>query len=77
MFRLDRLIRRDMILRDVEPRHPEAIPIFEPFRFSPVCDACDIETGARNKRFHFPNAAEAPDQAAFGLKADTGDHVSI
>ena len=38
MFRFDQLIRRDMIVRDVKQRHPETVPLFEQFRFHPVCD---------------------------------------
>ena len=44
MFRFDQLIRRDMIVRDVRQRHPVTAPLFEQFRFHPVCDDCDIGT---------------------------------
>lgn len=47
MLRFDRLIRGDMIIRDVKQQHPETVPLFEQFRFRTVCDDCDIATAAR------------------------------
>jgi hypothetical protein len=75
MFRFDRLIRRDMIVRDVKQRHPETIPIFEGFHFRTVCDDCDIETGARKNGYHTQDVVDALNQAAFGSKADTEEHA--
>jgi hypothetical protein len=46
MFRFDRLIRRDMTVRDVKQRYPATVPVFEQFHFRPVCDDCDIATAA-------------------------------
>jgi hypothetical protein len=66
MFRFDRLIRRDMIVRDVKQRYPQTAPIFESFGFHPVCDDCDIATGARRSGVNPTDVVEALNQAAFG-----------
>ena len=66
MFRFDRLIRRDMIVRDVKQRYPETIPVFERFGFHPVCDDCDIATGARRSGVNVADVLDAVNQAAFG-----------
>jgi len=71
MFRFDRLIRRDMIVRDVKQRHPETIPIFERFGFHPVCDDCDIATGARRSGMNIGEVLDAVNQAAFGSASRT------
>jgi hypothetical protein len=76
MFRFDRLIRRDAIIRDVKHSHPQAIPIPGPFRFRPAYDGCDIDTVARKNGFNSPDVAQALNPAAFGLKADTENHAS-
>ncbi len=76
MFRFDRLIRRDMIVRDVKRSHPQTIPVFEQFGFRPACDDCDIETGARKVGLNSLDVVEALNQAAFGPKAETEDHAS-
>lgn len=77
MFRFDQLIRPDMIIRDVKQRHPETLPIFEQFRFRYTCDDCDIESVARKNGLNSLDVVEALNQAAFGPKADTGEHASI
>jgi hypothetical protein len=76
MFRFDQLIRPDMIIRDVKQRHPETRTIFEQFRFRDSCDDCDIETVARKNGLNSPDVVDALNRAAFGFKADTGEHVS-
>ena len=75
MFRFDQLIRRDMIVRDVKQKHPETVPIFEQFRFHPVCDDCDIATVARKNGLDLGLVIQALNQAAFG-PAGTEDHGS-
>ncbi len=75
-FRFDRLIRRDMIIRDVKRSYPQTIPIFEQFCFRPACDDCDIETVARRNGLNCLDVVEALNQAAFGPKADTEHHAS-
>ena len=64
-----------MVIRDVKQRHPETIPIFEQFRFRPVCDDCDIETAARKNGVNLLDVVEALNDAAFGPKADTEKHA--
>ena len=76
MFRFDQLIRRDMIIRDIKRSYPQTIPIFDPFRFRPACDGCDIDTVARKNGLNSPDVVENLNQAAFGLKADTENHAS-
>ena len=75
MFRFDQFIRRDMIVRDVKQRHPETVPLFEQFRFHPVCDDCDIGTVARKNGLNLADVLEALNQAAFGPRAETGEHA--
>jgi len=76
MFRFDRLIRRDMVVRDIKRSYPQTIPVFEQFRIRPACDDCDIETVARKNGINSLDVLEALNQAAFGSKADTEDHGS-
>jgi hypothetical protein len=75
-FRFDRLIRRDMLVRDVKSSYPQTIPIFEQFQFRPACDDCDIETGARKNGLNPLDVVDALNRAAFGPKADTQLHAS-
>jgi hypothetical protein len=76
MFRFDQLIRRDMIVRDVKQRFPLTIPLFEQFRFHPVCDDCDIGTVARKNGLNIPDVVAALNEAAFGTQAETEEHAS-
>jgi len=76
MFRFDRLIRRDMIVRDVKLRHPLTVPIFEQLRFHPVCDDCDIGTVARKNGLSLPEVLAALNEAAFGPQAEAGEHAA-
>jgi hypothetical protein len=77
MFRFDHLIRPDMIVRDVKQRHPKTLPVSEQFRFRAVCEGCDIENVARKNGLNSPDVVGAPNQAAFGPKADTGEHAIL
>ena len=74
MFRFDRLIRRDMIVRDVKQRHPETVPIFEQLHYRQACDDCDIETVARKNGIKVQDVLETLNRAAFGPK-ETEDHA--
>ena len=47
MFRFDRLIPPDMLIRDVKQQYPITTKVLEEFGFRSICDDCDIETGAR------------------------------
>jgi hypothetical protein len=76
MFRFDQLIRRDNIIHDVKQRHPGTVPLFEHFRFHPVCDDCDIETVVRKNGLNLQDVLEALNQAAFGQQTETGEHAS-
>jgi len=74
MFRFDRLIRRDAIIRDVKQQHPDTVPVFEALHFRSSCDDCDIETVARKNGLNVPDVVEALNQAAFGAKTED-DHA--
>ncbi len=77
MFRFDRLIRRDMLIRDVKQQHPDTIPVFEGFGFRSTCDDCDIETVARKNGLSCSDVVEALNQAAFGRqKTDIDENAS-
>ena len=76
MFRFDQLIRRDMIVRDVKQRHPQTVPVFDQFRFHPVCDDCDIGTVARKNGLNIQDVVQALNQAAFGPLAEGESHAS-
>ena len=76
MFRFDRLIRRDMIIREVKQHHPETADVFEQLHFRTVCDDCDIETVARKNGLDVRDVVDALNAAAFGPKTDTEKHAS-
>lgn len=76
MFRFDRLIRRDMLIRDVKQQYPETIPVFEQFGFRPACDDCDIETVARKNGLSSPDVVEALNRAAFAQRKTEGNASS-
>jgi len=76
MFRFDRLIRRDMIVRDVKQRHPQTHEIFDQLRFRSACDDCDIETVARKNGLQVQDVLEALNQAAFGSNTENDTHAS-
>ena len=71
MLRFDRLIRRDMIVRDVKREYPATVPVFESFGFRPVCDDCDIETTARKNGLDSRDIVEALNRAAFPKQTDS------
>jgi hypothetical protein len=68
MFRFDRLIRRDMLIRDVKQQHPATIEVFEEFGFRTTCDDCDIETVARKNGLDSRDVVERLNRAAFGTR---------
>jgi hypothetical protein len=63
MFRFDRLVRRDMIVRDVKRQHPETLPVFDEFGFRSSCDDCDIETVARKNGLSSLDVVDAVNRA--------------
>jgi hypothetical protein len=65
MFRFDRLIRHDMIVRDVKQSHPETVPVFEELGFRASCDDCDIETVARKNGISSSDAVDALNRAVW------------
>jgi hypothetical protein len=69
MFRFDRMIRRDMIVRDVKQSHPATVPVLEEMGFRASCDDCDIETVARKNGLSSQDVLAALNQAAFGSNA--------
>jgi hypothetical protein len=71
MFRFDRLIREDMVVRDVKQRHPATVPVFEECGVRPACDDCDIETAARRSGLSGRAVVDALNRAAFPGKTDT------
>jgi hypothetical protein len=71
MLRFDRLIRRDMIVRDVKRDYPATVPVFEAFGFRPACDDCDIETTARKYGLKSRDVVEALNRAAFPNRTDS------
>lgn len=77
MFRFDRLIRADMIIRDVKQQHPGTVPVFEDLGFRAVCDDCDIEAVARKNGLDSRDVVEALNRAAFGQQTNTENNASI
>jgi hypothetical protein len=71
MFRFDRLVRRDMVVRDVKRQHPETLPVFEEFGFRSSCDDCDLETLARKHGLSSVDVVEALNRAIHARKATT------
>ena len=76
MFRFDRLIRRDMVIRDVKQRYPATIPVFENLHYRAACDDCDIETVARKNGLEVRDVLDALNAAAFGPGPDTEENAS-
>jgi hypothetical protein len=76
MFRFDRLIRRDMLIRDVKQQHPATLEVFEELGFRSSCDDCDIETVARKNGLDYRNVVDRLNQAAFDTKTDMDDNAS-
>ena len=73
MFRFDRLIRRDMTVRDVKQRYPATVPVFEQLHFRSVCDDCDSATAARRIGLDLSDVLEALNDAAFGSQTEQGE----
>ena len=71
MFRFDRLIRRDMLIRDVKQQYPMTTKVFEEFGFRSICDDCDIETGARKNGVNSRDVVDRLNRAAFGAETET------
>jgi hypothetical protein len=71
MFRFDRLVRRDMVVRDVKRQHPETLPVFEEYGFRASCDDCDIETLARKHGLSSVEVVDALNRAIQAGKATT------
>lgn len=71
MFRFDRLIRADMLVRDVKQQYPQTVSVFEEMGFRPACDDCDIETTARKNGLATRDVLDALNRAAFGQTTDT------
>ncbi len=76
MFRFDRMIRRDMLVRDVKQQYPETVPVFEEFRFRGACDDCDIETVARKNGLSSVDVVEKLNEAVFRKTAGSDDNAS-
>ncbi len=76
MFRFDRLIRRDMIVRDVKQQFPATIEVFEQMGFRSVCDDCDIQTVARKNGLDAREVVDRLNRAAFETTADREEDAS-
>ena len=76
MFRFDRLIRRDMLIRDVKRQHPATVDVFEEFGFRTSCDDCDIETVARKNGLNTLDVIDRLNRAAFDTKAEINENAS-
>jgi hypothetical protein len=70
MFRFDRLIRRDMLIRDVKQQFPVTVEVFEQMGFRSACDDCDIQTVARKNGLDYRDVVNRLNQAAFATKTD-------
>ena len=76
MFRFDRLIRRDMIIRDVKQRYPQTAAVFEAFHFRNACDDCDIATVSRKNGVRPEDVIDALNQAAFDNPTESQPNAS-
>jgi iron-sulfur cluster repair protein YtfE (RIC family) len=76
MFRFDRLIRRDMLIRDVKQQYPTTTEVFEELGFRYTCDDCDIETVARKNGVDPRDVVERLNRAAFDTKTDIEENAS-
>jgi hypothetical protein len=75
MFRFDRLIRRDMLIRDVKQQHPATVEVFEEFGFRSSCDECDIETVSRKNGLDSRDVVDRLNRAAFDTRTDINDNA--
>ena len=76
MFRFDRLIRRDMLIRDVKQQHPATLEVFEELGFRSSCDDCDIHTVARKQGLDSRDVVDRLNRAAFDRKTDKDENAS-
>jgi hypothetical protein len=76
MFRFDRLIRRDMLVRDVKQQHPTTVPVFDELGFRSPCDDCDIQTVARKNGLDSVDVIDRLNRAAFGTQEDFRENAS-
>ena len=76
MFRFDRLIRRDMLVRDVKQQHPTTVPVFDELGFRSPCDDCDIQTVARKNGLDCTDVIDRLNRAAFGTQEDVRENAS-
>jgi hypothetical protein len=76
MFRFDRLIRRDMTVRDVKECHPETVAVFERFGFHPVCDDCNLTMVARKNDVEIAALLDALNLATFEKVQDTQAEIT-
>ena len=76
MFRFDRLIRRDMLVRDVKQQYPATVEVFDDLGFRASCDDCDIETVARKNGLDSHDVIERLNQAAFDTRTEMEDNAS-
>ena len=76
MFRFDRLIRRNMLIRDVKRQHPATVDVFEELGFRASCDDCDIETVARKNGLNTLDVIDRLNRAAFDTKTDKEENAS-
>ena len=72
MFRFDRLIRRQMVVREIKQQHPATVAIFEELGFRPSCDDCDIETVSRKQGLDCRDVIDRLNRAAFGPEGASG-----
>ena len=76
MFRFDRMIRRDMLVRDVKQQYPATISVFEDMGFRSSCDDCDIQTVARKNGLDWMEVLDRLNRAAFGAPTDIEKNAS-
>ena len=76
MFRFDRLIRRDMLIRDVKQQYPVTIEVVEELGFRSPCDDCTIETVARKNGLNTQDVLGRLNLAAFDTKSDMEENAS-
>ena len=76
MFRFDRLIRRDTVIRDVKQQFPATIRIFEELGFRTSCDDCDIQTVARKNGLDYRDVIDRLNLVAFDTGKDMEENAS-
>jgi hypothetical protein len=76
MFRFDRLIRRDTVVRDVKQQYPATIAVFEELGFRTSCDDCDIQTVARKNGLDCRDVIDRLNRVAFDTSKDMEENAS-